>query len=282
MLNADTSQVRQALILANTDNTVEVITDITSATGFHGYANNGDAFEVKDYHLVAANQKIGVPGSPALDVGDNSVVAAGAQDLDRAPRIRGNVVDLGAYEAQAVLAITRQPIGATRHRTADYTFWISVAHGTNPIAYAWRKNGSALSGATASALALTNLSLSNAGAYSCRVTDAGGGNVVSNNADLAVLNGLPIEILTQPASDAKYLDEFHTFSIIATNGVPPLSYQWSHNWAYVPGATASGLTRGPLVLSDAGTYGCWVYDVTAADLAGARRRRPAGAPRCVM
>jgi hypothetical protein len=87
--------------------------------------------------------------------------------------------------------------------------------------------------------------------------------VVSNNGDLVVLNGLPIEILAQPAGDAKYLDESHTFSLTATNGVPPLNYQWSQDWAYVPGAIASGLTRSPLVLSDAGAYRCWVYDETA-------------------
>jgi len=45
LLNADTSQWFQALITANTETTIEVVGDVT------GFADNGDTYEVIDYHL---------------------------------------------------------------------------------------------------------------------------------------------------------------------------------------------------------------------------------------
>jgi hypothetical protein len=46
-------------------------------------------------------------GSPAIDVGDTSVVTA-ATDLDGSPRVRNSTVDLGAYESSfLVLTVTR-------------------------------------------------------------------------------------------------------------------------------------------------------------------------------
>ncbi len=255
LINANTDQRRQALILSNTDSAVEVLTDITTATGFHGYAANGDAFEVMEYRLAA--------GSPALDGGDNSVVAPSALDLDLGPRIRGDKVDLGVYEATPVLTITRQPIGATRHRGANYTLSVTTAHGTSPIAYVWRKGGSLIEGEASPTLALSDLELSDAGAYNCRITDAAGGDVTSNDAVLTVLDGLPLEIVSHPVGDIKFLDDFHTFSVAAINGIPPLSYRWAQDWTALSGATAADYARGPLVLEHAGDYRCRVMDATS-------------------
>jgi len=42
-----------------------------------------------------------LPGSPCIDVGDDSVVTAGQTDLDGNPRIQGAHVDMGAYEYPA-------------------------------------------------------------------------------------------------------------------------------------------------------------------------------------
>lgn len=45
-------------------------------------------------------------GSPCINAGDNSVVAAGDLDLDSLPRISGGTVDLGAYEYQPSAPLT--------------------------------------------------------------------------------------------------------------------------------------------------------------------------------
>ncbi|HEY3268459.1 MAG TPA: right-handed parallel beta-helix repeat-containing protein [Armatimonadota bacterium] len=41
------------------------------------------------------------PGSPCIDSGDDSVVAAGEVDLDKRPRVTGSHVDVGAYEHES-------------------------------------------------------------------------------------------------------------------------------------------------------------------------------------
>ncbi|MDQ1255692.1 MAG: hypothetical protein QG656_285, partial [Candidatus Hydrogenedentes bacterium] len=64
LVNADTSQCRLALVYSNTANTIDVVGDITTATGPHGYADNGDSFELLDFHLNG--------NSPCINVGDNT------------------------------------------------------------------------------------------------------------------------------------------------------------------------------------------------------------------
>jgi uncharacterized repeat protein (TIGR02543 family) len=52
-------------------------------------------------------------GSPAIDKGNNAAVDGLLTDLDGNPRIRGNAVDLGAYEAQIVIiALSANPANA--------------------------------------------------------------------------------------------------------------------------------------------------------------------------
>ncbi|MSU57823.1 MAG: tandem-95 repeat protein, partial [Pedosphaera sp.] len=60
-----------------------------------------------------------------------------------------------------------------------------VAAGTPTLKYQWRFNGTNLAGATSTSLTLANVSASNAGLYSVRVTNAFG-SIISSNAVLTV------------------------------------------------------------------------------------------------
>ena len=81
--------------------------------------------------------------------------------------------------------ITAQPTGQVTTAGADVTLTVSVA-GDAPLSFQWHKDGTALSGATASTLTLTQVALAHAGAYTVRVTN-GVGSVMSEIASVTVV-----------------------------------------------------------------------------------------------
>ncbi|PYI87839.1 MAG: hypothetical protein DME26_04875, partial [Verrucomicrobia bacterium] len=64
---------------------------------------------------------------------------------------------------------------------------------------------------------------------------------------------MPPGILVQPISQTVSQGSPVTFSVTAT-GAPPLSYQWRHNGANIPGATKATYTIAVFDLPDAGNY----------------------------
>jgi len=83
-------------------------------------------------------------------------------------------------------SIIRQPQGTTVSESDSYMFSVSVS-GTDPLSYQWMKNGTELSGKTASSLSLLNLSSADEGDYSVWITNAYG-SVTSLVATLTVVN----------------------------------------------------------------------------------------------
>jgi len=81
--------------------------------------------------------------------------------------------------------ITAQPTGQATTAGADVTLTVSVA-GDAPLSFQWHKDGTALSGATASTLTLPQVTLAHAGAYTVRVTN-GLGSVMSEIASVTVV-----------------------------------------------------------------------------------------------
>lgn len=133
------------------------------------------------------------------------------------------------------------------------------ASGPPVLSYQWRRNGTNLSGATASTLTITNLQESHGGFYSAVVSN-GGGAVTSAPAVLTILLGpaftaSPTTQVVEPGGTA-------TFTVGAT-GSAPLSYQWSFNGALMPGEYASSFTRYNAQHADGG-----IYSVTVANAAG--------------
>lgn len=87
--------------------------------------------------------------------------------------------------ASVAPAITAQPAGLVVAPGGSATFSVT-ATGSPPPTYQWQRNGTAITGATAASLALTNVQASDAGDYRVVVTNAGG-TATSNAATLSVV-----------------------------------------------------------------------------------------------
>jgi M6 family metalloprotease-like protein len=122
--------------------------------------------------------------------------------------------------------------------------------------YQWRKDGSAIGGATDATLTLANPNPTDAGFYDVVVTTPTNATT-SMPARLAVV--APLVIARQPLPQAVELGARADFSVEAT-GSGPVTFQWRRNGSPIVGATANGLSFGSVTMEDAA-----VYDVLLTD-----------------
>jgi hypothetical protein len=146
-------------------------------------------------------------------------------------------------------SITQNPTSRSVSQGSPATFTV-VATGTAPLGYQWRRNGIDLPGKNQPTLEIPSTQPSDEGAYTVRVTNAGGAEI-SQPAQLTVI--VPPTITTQPADLAVSVGDPVQFSVVAT-GSPTLAYQWEFNGQPIPGATTSILNLGNVAASAAGSY----------------------------
>jgi hypothetical protein len=137
-------------------------------------------------------------------------------------------------------AITTQPTSQTVSQGATVTFTVA-ASGSTPLSYQWRKNGTAISGATNTSLSLTNVQSTDAATYSCYVSNFVG-STTSNGATLTVNAPPPpppaAPVITSPTTATGTAGSSFSYWITASNS--PSSY------------SASGLPNGLSVNSTSG------------------------------
>jgi hypothetical protein len=149
-------------------------------------------------------------------------------------------------------AITTQPAAKTVTEGSSVSFSV-LASGTSPFTYQWRKNGSAISGATGSSFSVAAAALSDAGTYTVVVSNSAG-SATSNGAYLTVNTAVSAPaITTQPAAKTVTEGSSVSFSVLAS-GTSPFTYQWRKNGSAISGATGSSFSIAAAALSDAGTY----------------------------
>jgi subtilase family serine protease len=158
---------------------------VAGALGCVVAQNYGSSFAVGTQQLAVLRFLVGgSAGNTALSFADTPV-ARELVDNSTAPL-------LTEYQPGVVAAllvppvVTLQPAAQSALQGTPVSFSVA-ARGSLPLAYQWQRNGVNLPGQTNPSLALPNVLLSDAGAYSCRIGNSAG---MTNSAS-AVLNVLP-------------------------------------------------------------------------------------------
>jgi sugar lactone lactonase YvrE len=149
----------------------------------------------------------------------------------------------------AMPGITTSPSDQIANQGQDVIFTV-VATGSPAPTYQWKKDGTAIAGATNASLTLHNVLLADAGSYTVVVTNS----VSSSTSGTALLTvRVPPAITTQPVSQTVTAGATVTFTVVA-GGTPPLNYQWYKNGAAIAGATAASYTIATVQAADTARY----------------------------
>jgi hypothetical protein len=149
--------------------------------------------------------------------------------------------------------ISTQPVDTTLTVGTPLTLTV-IATGTAPFAYQWRRNGSAIAGATDGSFALASVQLTDAGNYDVVVSNASG-SITSRTAKLVALTS-PVApaFETQPESSTTSVSGSVSFSVVAS-GTPTPTYRWQRqaagtsSWTTLANSTTyAGATTATLVV----------------------------------
>lgn len=152
------------------------------------------------YNFVWSNAPAGT-----FELHAEAVDNAGGRGISGSVQI---LVRPGGGTNNAPPTIVSQPQSQTVTNGADVTFSVS-ATGTPPLSYRWRKGGAIIPGANSSTLTLSNVTSSDAGAYSVTVSNMFGSRL-SSNAVLTVIsspgtnNTPPVVTWLQPTNGSTF------------------------------------------------------------------------------
>jgi len=179
------------------------------------------------------------------------------------------IVGCGGYVAgttngsPAAPSITTQPASqmVTVGQTATFTV---VATGSAPLSYQWKKNGTAISGATSlSYTTPPTTSADNGSQFTVVVTNSAG--YLTSSAATLTVSAAPVapSITAEPTNQTVMAGQTATFTVVAT-GTAPLSYQWKKNGAAISGAMSSSYTTPATTSADNGSQ----FTVVVSNVAG--------------
>jgi len=203
----------------------------------------------------ATTNALTITGATTPNAGNYTCVILGACS----PSLTSNVA---ALTVNSTAAITGNPAVVTICTGQTATFTITTSG--SGITYQWKKggvditDGGNISGALTPVLTLTNTTTSDAGSYSCTITNTCSGVLNSTSAALTV-NTLPT-ITTQPVDVVICGSSPVTFTVAATG--TGITYQWKKggvnvvDGGVISGAVTATLSINPATAAHAGAYTC--------------------------
>jgi hypothetical protein len=147
-------------------------------------------------------------------------------------------------------AITTQPAAATAPAGQDTVFSVTATGSPAPV-FQWRRNGTAITGATSSLLRLAAVDVAVAGNYDVVVANSAG-SVTSAAATLTV-TGSAASVRILASATALAVGQNASFSSTIT-GLAATGYQWRLNGTDIRGATASSYNLTNATTESAGAY----------------------------
>src|SRR5467141_1742048 len=152
----------------------------------------------------------------------------------------------------SAITITTQPVSQSVTIGQTATFSATATSGSPPLSYQWQKNGANIARATLPTYTTpATVASDNGTTFNVMVTNSAS-SVTSALATLTVSGSSAIAITTQPVSQSVTIGQTATFSVTATSGAPPLSYQWQKNGAAIAAATSSSYTTPATTIMDGG------------------------------
>lgn len=188
---------------------------------------------------TAATLKV-YPVTPA-DLGGYDVVVKGTSGLM-------------TTSGKATLALHSLPSVATGPTDATIcsgdTLRLTVSARGTGLLFQWRRNGTAITGATDSTLVRGDVAATEAGSYDVVVRNPCGDSTTSTRATIVVNSRTAID--TDPLDRTVRPGSSVTFTTSATG--TSLTYRWRHNGIAIPGAVGPTHTITGILYSDSGAY----------------------------
>ncbi|MCW5557445.1 MAG: hypothetical protein KIT22_06405 [Verrucomicrobiae bacterium] len=170
-------------------------------------------------------------------------------------------------------ALVTTPQGAFAYVGGSASF-VAGATGSDPLTYQWFHNDEIIPGAGGHVLVVEPVTAADAGAYRVEISNPFG-STNSPAVNLEVQTASSPQIVVQPQGDAVVPGQYYALSVTAV-GPDPLTYQWFHDGALLPGATARVLEFTNILLADLGEYTVVVgsYTETSTSLPAVLSRAP--------
>lgn len=182
----------------------------------------------------------------------------------------GSIISQAAVLKVAPIAptLSTQPQAQMVLQGATATF-TSVAAGSAPLHFQWRKNSVAINGANGASYITPATTLGDSGAVFDLVVSNAAGSITSATALLTV-STVPVapSIVSAPQSATEPVGGAIAFAVVAS-GTAPLSYQWLRNGVDIANATSSTLVIAPVSgLNDQDSYTVRVSNAAGSVVSG--------------
>jgi len=176
-----------------------------------------------------------------------TVPNAGSSDGGSYHVIVTNTVGSATSEAAEVVVVAApdiltQPEGGVAPLDDDFVLSVE-AKGAGELTYQWRVDGVVLDGQIQNTLSLSDLKLSDAGAYSVEVVNEAG---ITMSEEAAVQVLIPVSVIEQPQNQSVVAGGLVLFEAVIS-GSNPIAYQW-----YFNGNPAEGSAEASLRIENAG------------------------------